>query len=52
MVTHTAADSLLERCLFVLDADEFRNFTRALAKAPKASDLARKLGERPTPWKD
>lgn len=52
MVTNAAADSLLDRCLFVLDADEFRNFTKALAKAPNASDVARKLGERPTPWKD
>ncbi len=46
-----AMDALLDRRLFVLDAGQFKTFEKALAKAPKAADVARKLKERPSPWK-
>ncbi len=46
-----ATDALLDRRLFVLGEAEFKSFTKVLARAPKASDISRKLGKRPTPWK-
>ena len=46
-----ATDALLDRRLFLLAADEFKSFEKSLARAPKASDVARKLKKRPAPWK-
>ena len=50
-----ATDALLDRRLFLLEPKEFAAFERALAKAPLASELARKirqkLTKRPSPWK-
>ena len=46
-----ATDALLDRRLFVLDEADFKSFAKALARAPAASDVAKKLGKRPTPWK-
>ncbi len=46
-----ATDALLDRRLFVLDPDEFRSFEKALAKAPKSTDLLRDLRKRPSPWR-
>ena len=46
-----ATDALLDRRLFVLDRDEFRSFEKALAKAPRSTDLLRDLRKRPSPWR-
>jgi len=46
-----ATDALLDRRLFVLDPEEFRLFGKALAKAPKSTDLLRGLRKRPSPWR-
>ena len=45
-----ATDALLDRRLFLLDPEEFRKFEKALAKAPKASDIVAALKKRPSPW--
>jgi len=46
-----AIDALLDRRLFVLDAQEFRSFEKRLARAPKTTDLLRELRKRPSPWR-
>ena len=46
-----AADALLDRRLFVLGPREFKAFEKALATAPSAGALVRKLKQRPSPWK-
>ncbi len=49
-----ATDALLDRRLFLLEPMEFAAFERALAKAPLASELARKIRQKLTkrspPW--
>jgi uncharacterized protein (DUF1778 family) len=45
-----AADTLLDRTLFVLPDKEFRDFAKALDKAPSSSGVLKKLGKRPSPW--
>jgi uncharacterized protein (DUF1778 family) len=46
-----ATDALLDRRLFVLGQEDFKAFEKALAKAPKASEVLKKLKKRPVPWK-
>lgn len=46
-----AADALLDRRLFVLDDAAFKSFTKTLAKAPRAAEVAKKLSKRPSPWR-
>jgi uncharacterized protein (DUF1778 family) len=46
-----ATDELLDKRLFFLDETEFATFERALADAPKAADIIKKLEMRPSPWK-
>jgi uncharacterized protein (DUF1778 family) len=46
-----ATDALLDQRLFLLEPAEFRKFEKALASAPKSSDLIQALKKRPSPWK-
>jgi uncharacterized protein (DUF1778 family) len=45
-----ATDALLDQRLFRLSPTEFKAFEKALAKAPRASDVAKSLRKRPAPW--
>ena len=45
-----ATDALLDQRLFLLEPAEFRKFEKALARAPKSSDLLGRLAKRPSPW--
>jgi uncharacterized protein (DUF1778 family) len=46
-----ATDALLDRRLFVLDDKSFKSFTKALASAPRAADVAKKLSKRKALWR-
>ena len=46
-----AADALLDRNLFILNAKDFRAFEAALAEAPSSKDVLKVLKQRPAPWK-
>ncbi len=46
-----AADALLDRRLFVLEAAAFKVFAKALDKAPTSATVLRGLKKRRSPWK-
>jgi hypothetical protein len=41
----------IDQHVFVLDSNEFENFEKALAAAPRSIDLIDALKQRPSPWR-